>query len=222
MRGIIPVDFLARLSYNLTNMTEPSLGNSEVDQEESLPYRLRERFLTTPEVALFRVLKDMAEGRYVVFAKVALNDIFYIVRPNENVHYFNKLFRKHVDFLLCKPDSLKPQIGVELVRPASKKAPRTSDRFMEELFLTAGLPLVQIPSSDRYELSEVITLFQSALEKAKQMEGRPAGNGQESVPMCPVCGKMMVLRTHRSGPEAGQLYYGCIDSPGCPGTVSLK
>lgn len=207
-------------------MAEPSLGNSEVQQIESLPYRLRERFLTTPEVALFRVLKDMSEGRYVVFAKVALNDIFYIVRPNENVHYFNKLFRKHVDFLLCKPESLKPQIGVELVRPVSKNTntttPRSSDQFMEELFLTAGLPLVQIPSSDRYELSEVITLFQSALEKAKQMEGRAADAGQESVPMCPECGKMMVLRTQRSGPEAERLYYGCIDNPGCPGVVPLK
>lgn len=204
-------------------MAEPSLGNSEVQQVESLPYRLRERFLTTPEVALFRILKNMAGGRYAVFAKVALNDIFYIVRPNENVHYFNKLFRKHVDFLLCKPDTLRPQIGVELVRPPSKNATRSnSDQFMEELFLTAGLPLVQIPSSDRYELSEVISLFQSALEKAKQMEGRPADVGQESVPMCPECGKMMVLRTYRSGPETGQLYYGCIDNPGCPGTVPLK
>ena len=200
------------------------MGNPAVQQDESLPYRLRERFLTTPEVALFRVLNDMAGGRYVVFAKVALNDIFYIVRPNENVHYFNKLFRKHVDFLLCKPGSLKPQIGVELVRPASKNtnANRSSDQFMEELFLTAGLPLVQIPSSDRYELSEVISLFQSALEKAKQMEARPNGMGQESVPMCPECGKMMVLRTQRAGPEVGRLYYGCIDNPGCPGTVPLK
>lgn len=191
-------------------------------KEDLLPYRLRERFLSTPEVALYRALWEMVGERYVIFAKVALNDIFYIVRPNENVHYFNKLFRKHVDFLLCDAKSLQPQIGVELVRPAAVGGTRTTDVFMEDLFLTAGLPLVQIPSNDRYEEAELVTLFQGALNKVKQMERKMADIGRDSIPMCPVCGKLMVLRTYRTGPQAGQLYYGCIDSPGCPGIVQLK
>ena len=83
--------------------------------KESLPYRLREQFLSSTEVALFSVLQEMADGRYIVCPKVALNDIFYIQRPNENVHFYNKIFRKHVDFLLCEPDSMKPVFGVELV-----------------------------------------------------------------------------------------------------------
>src|SRR5512141_658493 len=121
-------------------------------EETLLPYRLRERFLSTPEVALYKALWEMVGERYVVFAKVALNDIFYIVRPNENVHYFNKLFRKHVDFLLCEPKSLKPEIGVELVRPIPAGGTRTTDQFIEDLFLTAGLPLVQVPADNRYEI----------------------------------------------------------------------
>ena len=98
-------------------MTESTVGRLVEAEDDLLPYRLRERFLTTPEVVLHRALREMVGERYVIFAKVALNDIFYIVRPNENVHYFNKLFRKHVDFLLCHPRTLRPQIGVELVRP---------------------------------------------------------------------------------------------------------
>ena len=98
-------------------MSNSSTNDPVVVKEELLPYRLREHFLTTPEVTLYRALKEMAGERYVIYAKVALNDIFFIVRPNENVHYFNKLFRKHVDFLLCHPQTLRPQIGVELVRP---------------------------------------------------------------------------------------------------------
>ena len=137
-------------------------GNSSVMvQEALLPYRLREHFLTTPEVILYRALREMAAERYVIYAKVALNDIFFIVRPNENVHYFNKLFRKHVDFLLCHPETLKPQIGVELVRPVPNGGTRSTDQFMEDLFLTAGLPLVQIPSNDHYDISEIVSLFQN-------------------------------------------------------------
>lgn len=186
------------------------------------PYRLRERFLTTPEVVLYRALREMAGERYVIFAKVALDDIFSIIRPNENVHYFNKLFRKHVDFLLCHPQSLKPQIGVELVRRVPGGGTRSADQFMEDLFLTTGLPLVQIPSNDHYVIAEIVGLFQAALSRVKQIERRLADASRDSIPMCPVCGKLMVLRTHRAGAQAGQLYYGCVDNPTCPGTVPLK
>ena len=203
-------------------MTELLTNGSEEAQDELLPYRLREHFLNTPELILYRALREMAGERYVVFAKVALNDIFFIVRPNENVHYFNKLFRKHVDFLLCHPQSLKPQIGVELVRPIPKSGTRSADQFIEDMFLTAGLPLVQIPSNDRYEIPEIIALFQAALAKVKQMERRLAELSRDAIPMCPGGGKMMVLRTHRSGPPAGQLYYGWIDNPACPGNVPVK
>ena len=194
-----------------------------MEAEEALsPYRLRERFLTTPEVLLYRALREMAGERYIIFAKVALDDVFSIIRPNENVHYFNKLFRKHVDFLLCSPKSLRPQIGVELVRPVPTGGTRTWDQFMEDLFLTAGLPLVQISSNDRYVIADIVAAFQAALNKAKQVEHRLADVARDSIPMCPVCGKLMVLRTHRSGVQAGQLYYGCIDNPTCPGNAPLK
>src|SRR5512147_3060623 len=96
-------------------------------KDDLLPYRLRERFLTTPEVVLYRALREMAGDRLVIFAKVALDDVFYIVRPNENVHYFSKLFRKHVDFLLCHPHTLKPLMGVELIRALPANATRSSD-----------------------------------------------------------------------------------------------
>jgi len=57
-----------------------------VKLRDDFPYRLREPFLSTPEAALFRTLKQMTGERYVIYAKVSLNDLFYIIRPNENVH----------------------------------------------------------------------------------------------------------------------------------------
>src|SRR5215208_5929873 len=47
------------------------------------PYRLREHFLSTPERALLKALQKVAGERYLICPKVALNEIFYIVRPNE-------------------------------------------------------------------------------------------------------------------------------------------
>jgi predicted RNA-binding Zn-ribbon protein involved in translation (DUF1610 family) len=193
---------------------------AEIDTQR-LPYRLREPFLSSTELALFRLLIELMGNRYSVCPKVSLNDVFYITRPNENVHFFNKFFRKHVDFLLCDKQTLVPTFGVEIVRTISKGEARERDRFLEDLFTNAGLPLVHIPSSESYDPSEVITLFQLAVTKfggsAPLRIKRPA----DSVPNCPECGKMMVLRFERNGSSIGKKYYGCMDSPRCTGIVPI-
>ena len=191
------------------------------DQDGQTPYRLRENFLSTPELALFRVLQGMVGRHYVICPKVALNDIFYIVRPNENVHFFNNFFRKHVDFLLCEPVALRPAIGVELVKPVRRNETRDFDQFMQELFLSARLPLVHVPSSERYSESDLENLLQLAIRRVKETGPLRAVTKTDSVPMCPVCGRMMVLRIHRSGNNAGRKYYGCMDSPKCNGVVDI-
>ena len=189
--------------------------------KDRLPYRLREQFLTSTEVSLLSVLQEMADGHYIVCPKVALNDIFYIQRPNENVHFYNKIFRKHVDFLLCEPDGMKPAFGVELVRPVAKEETRSADQFMQDLFLNAGLPLIHIPSNEQYELSDLVHLFQLAVMKVKETESLRADGSSDSAPLCPQCDLMMVLRIHRKGAQAGKRYYGCMNAPTCSGVVAI-
>lgn len=191
------------------------------EQDERLPFRLREKFMSSPEAALFRALQSMAGKHYVVCPKVSLNDIFYIVRPNENVHFFNKIFRKHVDFLLCDPRSLQPAFGVEMVKPVARNETREADQFLEDLFLGAGLPLVHVLSSESYSEGDLAELFQLAILKVKQTRSLRATGKIDSVPHCPVCGKMMVLRMQRTGPDKGRRYYGCMDNPTCSGLVRI-
>jgi hypothetical protein len=191
------------------------------EQNERLPYRLREKFMSATELALFRTLQNMAGKHYVICPKVSLNDIFYIVRPNENVHFFNKIFRKHVDFLFCDLKSLHPAFGIELVKPVTKNETRETDQFMEDLFLSAGLPLVHVASSETYSQDDLAELFQLAILKVKETKSLRASGRVDSVPMCPICGKMMVLRIHRNGSNAGRKYYGCMDSPKCRGVVAI-
>lgn len=194
---------------------------SKMTTKERLPYRLREQFLSYTELALLSVLQEMVGERYVICPKVALNDVFYIQRPNENTHFYNKIFRKHVDFLLCEPNGMKPVIGVEMVRPIAKDETRSSDQFMEELFLSAGLPLVQVSSNDHYELSEVVHLFQLAFSKTKKAEASHDNASADSAPFCPECGLVMVLRVHREGRQAGKRYYGCMNAPTCDGIIAI-
>lgn len=186
------------------------------DKNSRLPYRVREPFLSRTEAALFRLLTELMGSRYMICPKVALTDLFTIVRPNENVHYFNKIFRKHVDFLLCDVKTYHPAFGVEIVKAISRDGMREADRYLTDVFSDAGIPLVHIPSSEKYDPADLIALFQLALVKA----GSPP-DAADSVPNCPICGKMMVLRTHWNGAHAGEHYYGCIDNPHCAGTVPI-
>jgi hypothetical protein len=190
-------------------------------EKPRLPYRLREPFLTTPELALFRILTEIMGSRFAICPKVALNDVFYILRPNENVHFFNKIFRKHVDFLLCDPQTLAPSFGVEIVKPIAKDGAREADKFMDEMFVDAGIPLVHIPSSGKYEAADIIALFQLAVAKVGGTASLRVDHPKDTVPNCPICGKMMVLRVWRHGAEAGKKYYGCMDSPKCSGVVEI-
>jgi len=185
------------------------------------PYRLRKQFLTSTELSLLSVLLEMAEGHYVVCPKVALNDIFYIQRPNENVHFYNKIFRKHVDFLLCESDSMKPAFGVELVKPIAKEETRSADQFMQDLFLNAGLPLIHVPFSENYKLTDLVRLFQLAVMKVKETESLRDDGSSDSAPLCPQCGLVMVLRIHRDASKAGKRYYGCMNAPTCKGVVEV-
>lgn len=189
--------------------------------KERLPYRLREQFLSFTELSLLSVLREMADGHYVICPKVALNDIFYIQRPNENVHFYHKIFHKHVNFLLCEPDGMKPAFGVELVRLNAKEETRSVDQFMEDLFLSAGLPLIHVPPSESYELTDLHHLFHLAVMKAKETELLRDDNSSDSAPLCPQCDLMMVLRIHRKGLQAGKRFYGCMNSPTCSGVVAI-
>ena len=110
---------------------------------------------------------------------------------------------------------------MELVKPVAKSETREADQFMQDLFLSAGIPLVHIPLSERYVQHDVAELFQLAVLKVKDSAPLRASGKSDSVPMCPVCGRMMVLRIHRDGPNAGRKFYGCMDSPKCNGVVAL-
>ena len=46
-------------------------------------------------------------------------------------------------------------------------------------------------------------------------------NPTDQIPPCPKCGKAMVLRTVKSGKNAGKQFWGCSTYPDCKGLVEL-
>lgn len=186
------------------------------DQNPEFPYRLRIEYLSPAETAFFHVLSGMMKGKFFIFPKVALTDLFFVARPNENVHYGTKLLRKNVDFLLLWPESLKPALGIELDYPKQSDH-RPVDHFLDGLFASAGLPLVHITASPPYDVKALAERFRLALKKI--FDTAPLRSNYS--PICPRCGITMVLRFDKDGPFNGQKYYGCLNFPTCPETIAV-
>jgi hypothetical protein len=187
------------------------------DIPTEFPYRMRPEFLSPTESAFYHVLSEMVKGRFYVCPKVALTDLFFVARPNENVHQAAKLQRKNIDFLLLWYETLKPALAIELDHPKQADH-RPVDSFMKDLCKAASLPLIHVTVRQSYEIEVLAELFREALKSSP--DKIPAHTDYS--PICPRCGITMVLRFDRDGPINGQKYYGCLNFPICRETVSVS
>ncbi len=88
------------------------ITNLPADSEVDLfPYRVRDDFLSLAEQSFYLVLKNVVGENLTICPKVSLADVFFVMRPNENMSAYNRINRKHVDFLVCEPQSMKPEIS---------------------------------------------------------------------------------------------------------------
>jgi hypothetical protein len=184
----------------------------------TLPYRLRQEFLSPVEMAFYHVLTEVVKDHLYVCPKVALLDLFFVIRPNENVQYTNKLLRKNVDFLLLRHETLKPTLAIELDYPQQVDHGPV-DNFLDSLFIVAGLPLMHVVVQKTYDTRELAARIRKAREKFNQAT---APLHSDYSPICPRCGIMMVLRFDKNGPLNGQKYYGCLNFPECQETVAVE
>lgn len=209
--------------------------------EPPLPYRLVTRFASPAELSFYHVLRQVVGNDLTVFSKVSLGDLFYPKTGDrgQNATYRNKIDRKHVDFLLCEPRSLRPLAGIELDDSSHEREDRVArDQFVERVFEAARLPLVRFPVHVNYSLEEIRMQLQSAGLLTSAAVATPAtpptvttvtqappppAKADSTPPLCPKCGIPMVLRTvTREGPHKGKQFYGCANYPQCREMAPVK
>jgi hypothetical protein len=215
-----------------------ALGLSEAPQraeqvpsteEEELPYRVRDDFLSPAERSLYGVLCTAVGEWATVCPKISLGDVFYVRSGDHSMylHHRNQITQKHVDFLLCDPGSMRPLLGVEL-DDASHERPNRQKRdvAVDRIFAAAGLPLLRVPVQAAYDTRALAAAVReragqgAATAEERVAEGVPV-TGEEvdgaGPPLCPRCGQPMVLRTARRGTHEGEAFWGCPDYPRCRG-----
>jgi len=106
--------------------------------EEKLPYRLRPSIFNKSEEALFIELKKSIPSTYYIFTKVRLID--FIEPKNLEYKWRNKIWSRHVDFLICD-QFYKPVLAIELNGKSHLDTKRVEvDKFKVNLFKNINLP----------------------------------------------------------------------------------
>lgn len=211
-------DIIERILDWLSTKDEPSAGPTV------LPFKLRDDFLSNAEISFCQVLRAVVAERALVCPKVNLGDLFFVATGDhrKNRALTNRVDRKHVDFLLCEPKTMRPVVGIELDDKSHDRLDRqVRDQLVEKVFNAAGLPLVRFAVKSGYSPSDVEaqigTYFAersvTSTSPIKPTEATTAS--AESSPSCPKCGSKMILRTAKSGANAGGRFWGCSNFPRC-------
>ena len=209
----------------LINRVVELLSDLKGKPADQFPYHLRDDFLSAAEHNFYLVLKRAVGDGAVICPKVSLGDLFFAKAGEygQRLAYTNKIDRKHTDFLLCDPQTLRPLVGIELDDKSHRREDRQDrDRFVDKVFEAAGLPLVRIPAQRSYNVRELRRFFlhHPGLSDV-QADGyqRPVAppDAEPDVPQCPKCGSPMVLRTAKRGSRTGSQFWGCPNYPRCRG-----
>ncbi|MDO8987670.1 MAG: DUF2726 domain-containing protein [Coriobacteriia bacterium] len=199
------------------------IGTEAPPSDKSLPYRKRDDFLSPAELSFYRALSAAVGTQAHICPKVNLADIFFVVKPNENQGARGRISQKHVDFLICDAQSMKPLAGIELDDSSHSRADRQErDALVDGVFATAGLPLVRVPTAASYSPANLALKLATHLSGTAPVVPTPtmapaveAPSLGDTPPTCPKCGVPMLLRTASKGEQAGRQFYGCPSYPKC-------
>lgn len=133
-------------------------------------YELVESLFTPAERSFFGVLETLDHEGLTLTTKVRLADVFSIRKGLDRGEWqraLNRVVAKHVDFLLIRKSDGRPVLGIELDDASHQRAERKQrDRFVDEVFAAARLPLVHLPAQRTYTVQEITAELNRALAEA--------------------------------------------------------
>ncbi len=116
-----------------------------------LPYEPRDGLLSRGELAFYRALRRVLQGRFGISIKTRLADIVKCPDHLWDSIHGRRLCQKHVDFVLYDRWSTRIVAVIELDDRSHDAADRrVRDCFVESVFQTTGVALIRIRAASRY------------------------------------------------------------------------
>ena len=98
--------------------------------------------------------------------KVRLGNIFE--PTTREYQYRNKINQKHIDFLVCNIETMKPIIGVELDDLSHDRKDRQErDEFVNSVFKECCLPILHVKVSKQYNIKVLTEDIKKVMKSSK-------------------------------------------------------
>jgi hypothetical protein len=137
---------------------------------------------------------------------------------------FNRISAKHVDYVVCRSDTLKVVAAVELDDRSHDFVTRQlRDAFLAGALASVGVRLVRVPVRSNYDPTEVRASVLGEARVSVDRDAEPVDGGADGSVgrRCQVCGSPMELRRSARGAEGVQEYPVCTNTPGCHARVAV-
>ena len=234
--------FIAVVSLVVALIKKKS-GKAPVD----FPYQSKEVLCSPAERSFLGVLEKVVGNGYQIFAKVRLADIVEVnqgLSSSARQSAFNRISRKHLDFVICNARDLSIVGAIELDDKSHRKTGRQErDQFLDKALDAAGVPIFRVKAQSTYSIKEVLSDLDSAFnikvggkskeipdpsETVKEPNGKQIdetadnSNAGTASPVCPKCGGELIERVATKGQYAGQKFWGCSNFPKCKFTKKAE
>jgi hypothetical protein len=121
------------------------------------PLAIARPFLSEAERAFFQILLQSAHPSSHISCKVRLADL--VTFPGRAPGTRNTVNQKHVDFVVCDRQSMKPFRVIELDDPTHGRRDRMARDALVDLYLEeAGIPITHFPTARRYRPADLAAL----------------------------------------------------------------
>jgi very-short-patch-repair endonuclease len=123
-------------------------------EKERMPYELRPSLVTKSELAFFHQLVVAVGDDWQIVSMVRIADLIRVKKGTPTFQAWqNKIHAKHIDFVLCDPETLAIGLAIELDDASHQRKDRIErDLFVNTAFADCGLPLLRVPVAKEYDI----------------------------------------------------------------------
>lgn len=156
---LIVLFFLAAVMQLLVALLKKSKNADAKAGGGALRYQTRGRLMSLAELQFFRALEAAVGDAYRVFSKVRLADIIQPAQSRDRSTWysaFGSISSKHVDFVVCDPETMEFRLAVELDDKSHARDDRAErDLKVDAILSQAGIPAIHVPARASYSVQEI-------------------------------------------------------------------
>ena len=152
--------------YNADETGDCYRAQTLASATKRFPYVRKDYLFSPGEKRFYEFITRLLGDEYLLLSKVRLTDLF--VLPGMPTRRYNRSLRKvesgYIDFVVCDKRDFSPVLAIELedvFRGEPEHIKR--ERFVDELFRHARLPIVHVDESASYDRADFLKRVQTVM-----------------------------------------------------------